>query len=95
VNAAKPWTVDDARQTYSVPYWSENYFDINTNGQLIVRPKASSNVEIALQEVIDKALALGLRSPVLVRFCDILGDKLQRLQRNLPYQSQPAAKRGE
>ena len=76
----KPWSIAAARQTYSVPYWSEDYFDINEAGQLIVRPKRKLGAEIALPEVIAKALAQGLRSPILVRFTDILGDKLARLQ---------------
>ncbi len=76
----KPWSIAAARQTYSVPYWSEDYFDINDAGQLIVRPKGKLGAEIALPEVIAKAQAQGLRSPILVRFCDILGDKLARLQ---------------
>ena len=71
----KPWSIAAARQTYSVPHWSEDYFDINEAGQLIVRPKRSAGPEIALPEVIAKAQAQGLRSPILVRFCDILGDK--------------------
>ena len=76
----KPWSIAAARQTYSVPYWSEDYFDINDAGQLVVRPKRNLGAEIALPEVIAKAQAQGLRSPILVRFCDILGDKLARLQ---------------
>ena len=75
-----PWSIDAARQTYSVPHWSENYFDINDLGQLVVRPTQDSPVQIALANVIKSAQAQGLRSPILVRFCDILGDKLKRLQ---------------
>jgi arginine decarboxylase len=77
---AAEFSIDAARAMYSVPHWSEGYFDVNANGQMVVRPQREAGAEIALPEVIEKARAQGLRSPILVRFTDILGDKLARLQ---------------
>jgi arginine decarboxylase len=74
------WSIEAAKQTYSITNWSEDYFDINERGELVVKPKRGAGPAIALNEVIAKAQAQGLRSPILVRFLDILGDKLARLQ---------------
>ncbi len=74
------WSIDHARRTYSLPYWSEGYFDVDRHGQLVVQPDRTPGREIALTEVVEQAQAQGLKLPLLVRFADILGDKLARMQ---------------
>jgi arginine decarboxylase len=74
------FTPDDARRTYSLPYWSEGYFDVDGAGALVVRPDRTPGREIALTQVVDLARGQGLKLPLLVRFADILGDKLGRMQ---------------
>jgi arginine decarboxylase len=74
------WSIEAARKTYSVQNWAEDYFDINDSGECVVRPVREAGISISIPEVIRKAQAQGLRSPILLRFTDILGDKLKRLQ---------------
>jgi arginine decarboxylase len=74
------YSLDDARRTYSLPYWSEGYFDVGNDGRLVVRPDRTAGREIALSQVVDQAREQGLKLPLLVRFADILGDKLGRMQ---------------
>lgn len=74
------WSLDLARKTYSVPHWSEGYFDVGENGQVLVRPRRDDGPAIGLGEVVDKALASGANLPLLLRFSDILGDRLRTLQ---------------
>lgn len=74
------WSIELARKTYSVPHWSEGYFDVGSDGRVLVRPQRAAGPQIALGEVVDKALAAGASLPLLVRFTDILGDRLQALQ---------------
>ncbi|MGV8931669.1 MAG: arginine decarboxylase [Luteimonas sp.] len=74
------WSTDLARKTYSIPHWSEGYFDVDDAGRIVVRPKGLQGPTIALPEVIDTALENGAQLPLLVRFPDILGDRLGALQ---------------
>lgn len=74
------WTIDRARRTYSVPHWSDGYFDIDSQGRAVAQPLGAAGPKVVLDEVIDAARAEGLRLPVLLRFSDILGDRLRRLQ---------------
>jgi arginine decarboxylase len=76
----KPWSIEDARHTYGVAHWAEGFFDINEKGDAIVLPKGLGGPQISLPEVLQSAHQQGLRSPLLVRFTDILGSKLARLQ---------------
>lgn len=74
------WSHDQACKTYSIPHWSEGYFDVDAAGRVVVSPRGAQGPTIALPEIIDTALANGANLPVLVRFPDILGDRLGKLQ---------------
>ena len=74
------WSLDLARKTYSIPHWSEGYFDVDASGRIAVRPRGERGPAIALPDVVDAARAAGARLPLLVRFPDILGDRLGKLQ---------------
>lgn len=77
---SESWSVDHARQHYSLPYWSEGYFDIDDDGAVVVRPQGPDGPSMRLKDVVDAANARGLQLPVLIRFTDILGNKLGRMQ---------------
>ncbi|HEY5851945.1 MAG TPA: arginine decarboxylase [Lysobacter sp.] len=74
------WSLDQARKTYSIPHWSEGYFDVNAAGQIVVHPRGVQGPVVVLPEVVDAARANGAKLPMLVRFPDILGDRLGKLQ---------------
>ncbi|HVT33628.1 MAG TPA: arginine decarboxylase, partial [Rhodanobacteraceae bacterium] len=74
------WSIADARRTWSVANWGEGYFDIGEDGALLVRPRRAEGPAIALPDVVAAAQAKGSRLPLLVRFSDILRDRLARLQ---------------
>ena len=74
------WNIDRARRAYSIPHWGEGYFDVDAAGRILVKPRGADGPGIALPEAVDRALADGLQLPLLLRFSDILGDRLRRLQ---------------
>ena len=74
------WTPDRARKTYSIPHWSSGYFDVDDGGRMLVRPRGPGGPSVGLADVVDRALEQGVNLPVLVRFPDILGDRLAALQ---------------
>jgi len=75
------WNLDRARHTWSIPHWSDGYFDVDDAGRIVALPRGPGGPKIALPEVVAAAEAQGLKLPLLVRFADILGDKLARMQR--------------
>ncbi len=74
------WTPDQARKAYSIPHWSEGYFDVDAAGRVTVSPRGADGATVALPQIVDEARANGARLPMLVRFPDILGDRLRKLQ---------------
>ena len=74
------WSLDRARHTYSIPYWSDGYFDVDGNGRMCALPHGAGGPVLALPEILDMATEAGLKLPLLLRFSDILGDRLRKLQ---------------
>lgn len=66
-------------QTYSINFWGEGYFSINDHGHVSVKPNADSPTELDLFEIVQSLGARKLSLPVLVRFTDILKDRVKRL----------------
>jgi hypothetical protein len=62
------WTIERARQTYSIAHWSEGYFDVDAQGRIEVQPQGPQGTALALPEVVAAAEASGLKLPLLVRF---------------------------
>lgn len=76
-----PWDLAAARRLYRIDAWSSGYFDVDADGQVTVRPRRQrAGGEIALTTLVDRLAASGLSLPVLVRFPDILTDRLEALQ---------------
>jgi len=71
------WTVDDSRRLYNLATWGDGYFDITEAGELSVG--AGSDRRVSLSEVVNALPGSGLRLPVLLRFSEVLRDRVQRL----------------
>ena len=74
------WSTDLSREIYAIEHWGEGYFDINHKGHVVVYPAGSAkNGTVDLVEIVDSVRKEGLALPVLVRFKDILRDRIGRL----------------
>ncbi len=74
------WTAADAADLYNIAHWSEGYFGVNAAGHVVVRPHgARDGVAIDLHELAQQLPREGLDLPVLLRFPDILRDRVDAL----------------
>ncbi len=74
------WTLKHAKDTYAVAHWSDGYFDIDSKGRLVALPhRDSSSGRVVLAEVVEALEREGFSLPVLLRFPDILQDRVTRL----------------
>lgn len=65
---------------YGVENWSAGYFDINSRGNLLVRPAAGDHRYADLKEIVDYLLARHrVQVPLLLRFPQILTSQLRAL----------------
>lgn len=72
------WQASDAKALYNLERWSEGYVDVSDNGHLLVRPYRDER-QVDLAEVLAALPQSQLRLPVLLRFVDILRDRVQSL----------------
>ena len=70
------WTLQDALETYGLPYWGKGQFGINEKGHVTVHPSKSRSPSIDIKEVIDILGRKGIHPPVLLRFSDLVRERL-------------------
>lgn len=73
------WSVDDSRKLYNIRHWSGGYFDINAEGHVEAHPNRDSESGVDLHDLVQDIHNKGLNLPVLVRFGDILQDRVNSL----------------
>lgn len=73
------WTIEDSEQLYRVPGWGDPYFSINSAGHLTVSPQGDRGSILDLYELVQSLRQRSLNLPLLIRFPDILEDRIDRL----------------
>lgn len=76
---APPWTVAEADELYRVSSWSEGYFTIGEDGRVLVRGRADAPTAVALEEIREGLDLRGYATPLVLRFNDILRDRLEQM----------------
>ncbi|NOV32117.1 biosynthetic arginine decarboxylase [Methylomonas sp. ZR1] len=76
----QPWSIEQSKQLYAIQQWGNGYFSINDQGHVCVKPQADCATEIDLFDIAQALRGKGLNFPVLVRFTDILCDRIRQLQ---------------
>lgn len=75
--AMKKWRIEDSEELYNIKGWGVNYFGINDKGHVYVTPKKNS-VQVDLQEVVDELASRHVSTPLLLRFPDILDNRIEK-----------------
>lgn len=73
------WTIEDSEELYRIDYWGDPYFSINAAGHVTVSPQGDRGGALDLFELVTSLKERNLELPLLIRFSDILEDRLERL----------------
>ena len=73
------WTVRDSIELYNVANWGAGFFTVNDKGHVEVRPRGEQGPCIDLLDLVQDLHQRGLRTPLLVRFSDIIASRVQGL----------------
>ena len=73
----KKWTIEDSKELYNINGWGTSYFGINEQGNVFVTP-CKDGTQIDLREVMDELSLRDVTSPVLLRFPDILDNRIEK-----------------
>ena len=74
----KKWTIEDSSEMYNIKGWGTSYYGINEKGDVYVSP-AKNDVRIDLREVMDELALRDVTAPVLLRFPDILDNRIEKM----------------
>jgi arginine decarboxylase len=74
------FSIQDAADLYSIERWGGGYFGINESGHVVVHPKRNGET-IDLMEVVAQARAHNLAFPLVVRFHDLLRDRVETINK--------------
>ena len=73
----KKWTIEDSKELYNMNGWGTSYFSINSKGNAYVTP-CKDETQIDIKEVIDELALRDITPPVLLRFSDILDNRIEK-----------------
>ncbi|HBE41506.1 MAG TPA: arginine decarboxylase [Bacteroidales bacterium] len=71
----RKWRIEDSAELYNIKGWGVDYFSINDEGNVVVTPQ-KSGFSVDLKELIDELMLRDVSTPILVRFPDILDDRI-------------------
>ncbi|GAB1430038.1 biosynthetic arginine decarboxylase [Ignavibacteria bacterium] len=75
----RKWRIEDAAELYNIYGWGINYFGINDKGNMTVMPRKSGGPAIDIKELVDELVIRDVAPPVLLRFPDILDDRIEKI----------------
>ncbi|MFN8209613.1 MAG: biosynthetic arginine decarboxylase [Bacteroidales bacterium] len=76
----RKWRVEDSAELYNINGWGVDYFSINEKGNVCVSP-TKNGVSVDLKELLDELMLSDVSAPVLVRFPDILDDRIYSISK--------------
>ena len=78
-SSAPSWSVEDSEKLYRIRGWGEPYFSVNAAGHVTVSPKADRGGSLDLYDLVQSLHQRDIHAPLLIRFSDILADRIERL----------------
>lgn len=73
----KKWTIEDSKELYNINGWGVSYFGVNEEGNVYVSP-SKDHTRIDLKEVMNELALRDVTTPVLLRFPDILDNRIEQ-----------------
>jgi arginine decarboxylase len=76
---SRRWTIENSEELYRIPGWGDPYFSINAAGHVTVSPRGDRGGSLDLYDLVEALKRRNLGLPILIRFSDILEDRLERI----------------
>lgn len=76
----RKWRTEDSAELYNINGWGLKYFSINDRGHVQVTPR-EGYASVDLKEVMDELQLRDVTAPVLLRFPDILDNRIEKISK--------------
>ncbi len=75
------WTINSAREMYSIDQWGQDYFNINEQGEVVVNLSDDNGVvtPVSLSKIVQDQDERGRPVPLLLRFRNLLDRRIEAL----------------
>jgi arginine decarboxylase len=73
------WSATAGAALYGLDRWGDPYFSVSDRGHVMVQPRGDRGGSLDLVELVQELQSRDLSLPLLIRFDDILEDRLERL----------------
>ncbi len=77
----QPWDIPAAISLYNIDRWGTGYFTVNGKGNIQIQPTRKPEAVIDIMEVIEEAQERGLTFPMVLRFQDLLRDRVETINK--------------
>ena len=78
--SSEQWNIERANKFYGIKYWGNNYFDIEADGNVVVKNTTSEeNSAVSLMKIVEGLRDRDLNMPVLLRIENILDQSISSL----------------
>ena len=74
----RKWRIEDSSELYNITGWGRKYFSVNEKGHVTVTPREGF-ASVDLKEVMDELQVRDVSAPVLLRFPDILDNRIEKI----------------
>ena len=76
----RKWRIEDSAELYNINGWGLKYFSVNEQGHITVSPR-EGYASVDLKEVMDELQVRDVTAPVLLRFPDILDNRIEKISK--------------
>jgi arginine decarboxylase len=76
--SASSWSAAKSEEHYGFKRWGQGHFSVDAEGFVTVQPQADDR-SIRVVDVIQEALGMGLKAPLVIRFQDLLRHRVVQL----------------
>lgn len=78
VPAALEWSTEKSDELYGFKRWGAGHFGVGPDGSVTVQPLADGR-SIRIMDVVDEAVAMGFKAPLVIRFQDLLRHRVEQI----------------
>ncbi|MBU1109574.1 MAG: biosynthetic arginine decarboxylase [Candidatus Riflebacteria bacterium] len=75
----RKWRTEDSAELYNVEGWGVGYFGVNKAGNVTVMPHRRPKQAVDIKEILDEITLKDVSFPVLLRFPDILDERIETI----------------
>jgi arginine decarboxylase len=72
------WSAAQSEELYGFKRWGSGHFSVDAHGDVAVQPLADGRT-IRVMDVVDEAVSMGLKAPLVIRFQDLLRHRVTQL----------------